>query len=156
SDGADLAAELDGKVVGIGVALEVGDHLVAAGIAVGGAGELEAGKAVVAPRREEREGVPASAPRGADRVGGFEDDEAAALLCELVAHGQSRLAGADHGYVVMVLSRHVLKVLGVVDFRRDRTRLAFPLGGTRNARRRCAVEAQSSTPFGAPFWRARD
>ena len=78
-DGADLASELHGELEGLRVALEVGDHLVSAGIAVGVARELEAGKAVVAPRREERERVPAGAPRGADRVGGFEDDEAAAL-----------------------------------------------------------------------------
>ena len=81
----------------------------------------------------------------AGSAGVRKNDEAAALPGELVAHGQAGLAGADHGYVVTILSRHMLKVLGVVDVRRDRSALAFPLGGTLNARRRCAVEPQSST-----------
>jgi hypothetical protein len=128
SDRPDLAAELHGEVVGLRVALEVGDDLVAAGIAVRVAGELEPGKAVVAPRREERERVPARAPRGTDRVGGVEDDEAAVLLGELVAHGQAGLAAADHCYVVMVWSMHVLKVLGVVDCLPRLERLRIPTG----------------------------
>ena len=152
-DGADLASELHGELEGLRVALEVGDHLVSAGIAVGVAGELEAGKAVVAPRREERERVPARSPRGADRVGGFEDDEAAALLCELVAHGQAGLAGADHCYVVTILSRHVLKVLGVVDCSPRPGRPRIPTG--RDAECTLPVRWKPTVaPSGNAFWRA--
>jgi hypothetical protein len=150
SDRPDLAAELHGEVMGLRVALEIGDHLVAAGIAVRVAGELEPGKAVVAPRREERERVPARAPRSTDRVGGVEDYEAAVLLGELVAHGQAGLAGADHCYVVMVWSMHVLKVLGVVDCLPRQERLRIPTG--RDASRTPPVRGRS--PQYHPFWRA--
>jgi hypothetical protein len=45
---------------------------------------------------------------------------------------------------------HVLKVLGVVVVRRDRKRLAFLLGGTLKARRRCGSKP-TVAPSGQAF-----
>jgi hypothetical protein len=77
---AHVAAELDGKFEGLGVALEIGDHLVARRITVRLARQGQGRQRAVAAGREERQRVPALAPSRRDPIASLEDDEPAPLL----------------------------------------------------------------------------
>ena len=107
---AHVAVELDRELEGLRVALEVLDHLVAGWVAVRVTRERQAGQSAVAARREERQRVPALSPRRGDGVTPLEDDEAASLPGQVVAHREPRLACADDHDLSVTAPEHAFEV----------------------------------------------
>jgi hypothetical protein len=86
-----------GEVPGVGG--EVVGDVVLGGMGVGRGGERQARQRVVPGGTEQPQGVPAVPPRGADLRAGVDDEEAGAAGGEVVAEGESGLAGADDEHV---------------------------------------------------------
>jgi hypothetical protein len=64
---------------------------------------------------EELQGIAAPAPGRAGAVGGVEDHEVAALLCEVIAHREARLAATDDDDIAAVHGMWTSRISVAVD-----------------------------------------